>query len=55
MNKEEKVKRTKCQVCTRPIMLAMFYDRVSKKYECNKCYLSKDSKIVLKGELDDLR
>lgn len=50
MSNDEKVKRNKCQVCGRPIMLAQFWDRINKKFECNRCYLSKDSKIILKGE-----
>ena len=43
--KEEKVKRVICQVCGRAIMLAKFWDKNNKKWECNKCYLSKESKI----------
>lgn len=51
MNKEKKEKRNICQICGRPIMLAQFWDKVNKKWECNKCYLGKDSKIVLKNDL----
>lgn len=39
------IKEEKCQVCKKSIKGAMFYDKVSKLYECNKCYLGNKSKI----------
>lgn len=50
MSKEKKEKRSICQICGIPIMVAQFWDRINKKFECNRCYLSKESKIVLKGD-----
>lgn len=45
MSNEEKQKRSTCQICKRPIMLSKFWDKIHKGWECNKCYLSKNSKI----------
>jgi len=45
MSEEKKQKRVICQICGKPIMLSKFWDKINKAWECNKCYLSKESKI----------
>lgn len=44
-NMKIKLNKLICQVCNKQIKISSFYDRLSKGYECNTCYISNKSKI----------